>query len=654
MRFQSITLEGMVALGVVVSILAGSSLCFATDEWQRKQYIRAEKALSKGDMKRFHALSAELKEYPLYPYLVYQYLNRQLWKRKAVDVQAFLEKYDDLPVANTLRKRWLKYQAKRQRWGNYLAAYVEQPDDPQLQCYYLLARLKTGATVGLMEDASKLWRVGKSQPSECDPVFSQLYRSELMTADLVLERIRLSIAAGELGLAKYLANYLAQKLSRQEQLLVKRWIALHRGPAQVARMTTELSTPLGREVFAYGLKRWAKRSPQRALDYWEQHRQLGVFSKVERSALDSDMALIAAQKKYPDSIIWLNRITTVTPSLFRARLKVALHAEDWRLLERWTQGEPPEELALKWNYWRARALEKTSQLEQADKLYRKVAQSRDYYGFLAADRLREPYSMNNFPLEVSHDELNRVMNVGGIQRAYEFYQLVKPMQARLEWLAALARLEPTELIIAASIAHRWKHHYEAILTLGKARTYDDLVIRFPILYESILEQNAIKNDLDISFVFGLVRAESLFVEDARSPAGARGLMQVMPQTGKRVARQLRLRKFNSKQLYDAEVNVPIGTKYMSTMLVRYQGNQALAAAAYNAGPSRVKRWLDKTQGCQSPDVWIEQIPFTETRKYVRRVLFYSNIYAWRLQAAAPSISARMGAATSAGVPCLQG
>jgi soluble lytic murein transglycosylase len=183
--------------------------------------------------------------------------------------------------------------------------------------------------------------------------------------------------------------------------------------------------------------------------------------------------------------------------------------------------------------------------------------------------------------------------------------------------------------MAATLAHSWGWYDRALLTLNKAESWDDLIVRFPLAWRDGIEKHAGQRELDPAWVFSVVRQESAFVEDARSPAGALGLMQVMPATGRETARALGWKSFTTAQLTHASTNLPIGTAYLRRMLNHFNGNVVLATAAYNAGPGNVARWL-RPGDCTEPDIWIEQIPFTETRKYVQRILYFASIYDWRL------------------------
>ena len=300
---------------------------------------------------------------------------------------------------------------------------------------------------------------------------------------------------------------------------------------------------------------------------------------------------------------------------------------------------------MRWRYWHARALEETGEPAKAKEIYTELAKERDYYGFLAADKINVAYDMNHHPLPENLEEFNRIESLPAIKRAYEFFKLNMKYPGRREWHHALNNMTSYQMQMAAAVVTQWGWHNRAIFTMGRAKAYDNLELRFPILFDELLNKYAKKRNIDPSWMYGLVRAESAFIEDVRSPAGALGLMQVMPKTGKDTAKRIGLKGFKTSKLKQAETNIPIGSAYMKQMLDRFNGNMILATAAYNAGPHRVSKWLPK-KGCEQPDIWVEHIPFNETRKYVRRVLTYANIYDWRLQTGIKPLKERMPLVTS--------
>lgn len=608
---------------------------------QRKLFVQAQVALRVHDAASFRKIVAVLTDYPLYPYVLYDELRPRLWKATPEEVGLFLSRYGDLPMAADFRRDWLRTLAKRGEWRVFLTFYTPQTDIT-LQCDQLLARISTNNGAYLLEDARTLWLSAHSQPQECNAAFERLYRSDLMTDELVWSRIKLAMAEGETSLASNLGN----RLPPADQQWVTRWIAVYHNPGRWTENPGYEDTEIARAVLLQGVRRLAQTDIDLAISRWPSLRAKYSFTAAEQAETDRLLALRAAQNHHPRAKELLGAVPNsgVDEEVFDWRLRVALQYRDWPILLKWTEGEVPTQDPVRqsWLYWRARALEETGNTEAASGIFRQLSTERDYYAFLAADHMGIPYELNHHPLPEDLREWQRLVELPAVQRSRELYVLGMTYSAGREWQHALEGLTTYQMQIAAMIASNWGWYHRAILTMAKAQSLDDLILRFPVPYEGELREYAGKRNLDLAWVFALVRAESAFLEDARSPAGALGLMQVMPVTARETARSIGLKKFSAVQLLDADTNIPIGTAYLKQMMDRFNGNVVLATAAYNAGPGNVSSWMP-LQDCVEPDVWIERIPITETRKYVQRILYYSSIYDWRLGQDVVPLHERMAA-----------
>ncbi len=642
-RQQRVSLSLLLLVFILLTTLSTSSVFAKSIEEQRKDYLAAKKALDSKQYKTFGQIANTLKDYPLYPYLRYDYILKRLWKVDDAEVIDFLNRYSDLPVANYLRTSWLKLLFKRGHWQTFLDNYLPQ-SDVTMQCYQLQARIKTHNNVFLLEDTRSVWLTGKSLPSQCDPAFELLYKSDLMTNELVWERVRLSMQNNEISLVNFLSN----RLNPEHKALAKQWIQIHNNPYKYTNKPKLEDNVTSREMLVHGILRLARQDVAKAVKRLEVLKNDFSFTPGEIAEVERTLAVRAAKSKSKLASQLLDQIDNyhVNDEVFHFRLRTALANKNWAILKKWTSGQAPEvEFEMRWRYWHARALEETGEQEKANEIFTELAKERDYYGFLAADKVNAPYRMNNYPLPENKEELARIESLPAIQRAYEFFKLNTGYQARREWYHAEKQMTTYQMQIAAKLASQWGWHDRAIFTMTAAGAYDSLEIRFPILFEDIFDKYAKKRKLDRSWVYGLARAESAFIEDVKSPAGALGLMQVMPKTGAQTAKSIGMKGFRVHKLKQAETNIPIGTAYMKQMLDKFDGNIVLATAAYNAGPHRVTQWLPK-QGCESPDVWIEQIPFSETNKYVKRVLSFANVYDWRLGGEIKPIKERMALVTS--------
>jgi len=624
----------IISCGLILLTLLGPATAASpqqTDtrlEQQRRWFVQARNALRTNKLDSFRQLASKLKDYPLYPYLIQYFLDANLWQSKDQDIIAFLKEYSDLPTAVDLRRDWLRYLARRGRWQTFLDNYTPQTDDT-LRCYHLQARLQTNNQAYLLEDARSMWLTGKSIPPQCDAVFDQLYKSDLFTSELVMQRVKLAMEAGNTGLARFLTGFLDDTNKKWVTL----WIEIHNNPAKGTQHPGYEDTPIVREILSHGMQRLAALDIDTAITRWRELQPAYAFERSQIDAIERSIAINAASKQHALARQVLEQVRNelVDEDIFHWRLATALRNKDWPTLLKWTSGEPPlANIRQRWLYWHARALAETGNKEAALALYKTVASERDYYGFLATDKLGTPYNMGHRSLPEDLSEWQRISTRPATLRAHELLLLGMNQSARREWRYAFNDMTSYQMQIAASIAADWGWYDQVILTLGQAKAEDDLNLRFPLPYEQILAGNARKRNLDVSWVYALTRAESIFMEDAQSPAGAMGLMQVMPATGRETAKALGMKKFFTSHLLKADINVPIGTEYLRRMYDRFNRNLILATAAYNAGPSAVNKWLP-VSGCMEPEIWIEQIPFEETRKYVQRILYFASIYDWRLQ-----------------------
>jgi soluble lytic murein transglycosylase len=607
---------------------------------QRQQYLDARAALDAGNLTGFRELAAGLKDYPLYPYLRYAELRREWSGQKDENIRVFLADYADSPLADLLRSSWLKRLGEQQQWPRFVTFY-QGSQSTELQCYKLQAESSEPPTEAWLDQSQALWLVGHSQPDACDPVFERLADSPRMTRELVWSRIRLAFRTGKLGLA----SYLARRLPEQDRRWVGRWRRAHVRPAEMlADPALQSDTVVTRDIVLHALKRLGRRDASAARERWLALRNEYAFSDPQRAELERSLALYAAYERDPNAFAWLSELpaSIVDDKVIEWRARSALRTRNWEGLLASIKSMDTSRLeSSEWRYWRAYALEKLDREAVAMAFFGELAGKRDYYGFLAADHLDWTYTLNHDAIASEEAELTTLLaRHPGLVRARELFLAGETKNARREWRYLLNALTPRELELAALLAHRWGWHDRAILTAARAGHLDDLELRFPVLYEEQVGAVAKAFNLEPAWIFGVMRQESAFMPDARSPAGALGLMQLMPATGRSTARLLELPKPSRQTLLQADPNIRIGSGYLRHILDRFDGNQALATAAYNAGPQRVKRWLPEDESLPGP-LWVDTIPFTETRRYVRAVLAFTTVYESKLERPVTRLSQRM-------------
>lgn len=604
---------------------------------QRQQFLDARNALKKRQVRKFKSLLQGLEQYPLYGYLQYDYLVKRLHKKNNDEIRNFIATYSDSPLSARLQSRWMFNLARRNQWPVFLDEYAKLSErtkkNIKLQCYRLHAKLKTGQEDGLMQEIEQLWTVGHSQPKQCDKVFATWEARGGKTQALVWERIRLAMQNRKISLVKFLSR----SLPKEDRKWVKYWLRMHRRPDRMMNhRAMKKDTPLSREILIHGIKRLVRRDVEAAVSKWEKIKTTHRFTHEETIELDRYLALRAAYRNHPRAAEWLSTLAA-DEDVTIWRVRTALANQEWPEVLSWIEALPEEELhSDQWIYWRARALQEigfgqaeSAYLNMAERNYSKIADRRSYYGFLAADRMQLNYDFEAESVDHREFELSKVIKLPGLTRAYELYRLGFIVEARREWQHAVRDMEDRQLQLAAVLANRWGWYDRAILTVAQAKHYSDLDIRFPMAFQEQVVSSAKRYRIDPAWVYGVVRQESAFMQDARSSAGALGLMQLMPRTARLTARLLKLPIRGKHDILKADKNIQLGSGYLKQLLDKHNGNQVLATAAYNAGPHRVKKWLRATNDVPA-DLWVETIPFHETRKYVKNVLAFTTIFDRRL------------------------
>ena len=618
-------------------LVAGVTCPAIPDAASRSMFVKAERSppKSRDALKRLHGT---LGDYPLFPYVELARLRANLAHFPVHEIEAFLRRYDGEPVTFLLLRRWLRQLADRRQWDKFVEWYPGG-DSIDLRCHHARALLELGDESGALEAAERLWMSGKSRPKACDPVFEVWLRSDRFSASLAWERIGLAMARGNTRLARYLERF----LEPADRPLASAWRKVHAQPQRVHKLKLDGEASRVDSILAHALKRLARRDPAVAaesLDHVDARFELGSDT---RSGIVRRIGLAFATRHEPQAIDWLWRVDPehVDNTTLQWRAAAAVRHSQWdKVIEGIDSMAEEVRGRERWAYWRARALEAIGKEDDARAGFESLARERDYYGFLAADRLGTEYRFNHRPLHVSANASEQVVVMPGMRRALELLALDRMVDARREWHALTGAFGEDELKAASWIARCRDWHGRAILTIARTEERDDLELRFPVAYDDIVQSASSRNDLSPAMVYAIIRQESAFMADARSSAGALGLMQLMPHTGRMLMRSAGRKLRSRRQLLDPNLNVNLGTRYIRSLLAKSGGNFVLAAASYNAGLSRARSWLP-ANGEVEAAVWIDNIPFRETRRYVRRVLAYGAIYEHRLGRRQTRLSALM-------------
>jgi len=579
----------------------------ASEIQQQEQFTRAWQAASRGQRDVFHQLMPGLVDYVLYPYLQYEDLRHRRGSIEAAEMAAFLDAHRD-----------------------------------EIRCYLAQARIVRGQTDGLLPIAQGLWTVGESQPDPCDPVFNWLRKQGGISSGLAWERIRLAMEARQPRLTLYLIRYVAA----DDRIWVERWQQQDRaGYRRLDQARKWSDQEKSRVITDYGLRRLARNDPDRAWKIFESLDGRFSWSQDVRGGILREIALWSAVEGATDTS---SRMRAV-PSDYRDGkllewwVRHNLVQQNWADVSLTITGMPPDlKDDSRWRYWDAQARLQTGDADEGQKLLSKLALEASYYGFLAADHLKKPYTICPQKPQIDPAGVDKLRGQAGFERALELREAGIRNWSRSEWQMATRILDRTGLRLAAALATQENWPDMAIFALGNSGDLRWYEWRFPMEYGAVVDSYARNRNLDPSWVMGLMRSESAMAEDALSSAGARGLMQVMPDTARQLAKRHNISYSGREQLMQAENNIDFGTAYLRDLLDRYGENPVLASGAYNAGPHAVDRWL-KTPKAEDPAIWVETLPYFETRDYIPRVLAFTTIYNWRLQQPVIRISSRMPA-----------
>ena len=582
--------------------------------------------------------STALQAYVIYDYLVAARFRRDLalTPSAALDasVDAFLQAHMGQPVARGLRREWLASLAQRRRWDLFLARSADVTD-PLLACDRLAGRLATADTDGLAAAALARWSLPQRQPAECNDVFAWLRMQGLLTPALAEARARAALAADNPRLARESAADVP--ITRSAALL--QWSDLLETPrSAVTILATHPNLAVEPDALAAGFDKLSHLDAFAAMNLLPQVLARPGMTPALQSRLQRAAALGAAYDHDPRAIAAFDhlQIDASDTQAQEWRARAALWSGDYTRSRTWIELMPTSLAAQpRWRYWHARSVQATANSAAASPLYAKIADLRDYYGYLAADRLHRDYHLNARPSPDDMSMQNAMASEPGLIRAHELLLCGLTDDAGVEWSAVLGGAAPAVKVQAAHLAGRWEWYAQAIATLAQAGEWDDVRLRYPRPYSEPVNEAGKVAGVPVDWILGVMRQESLFRKDAVSRADARGLMQMLPATAIAVARRWRQPVPLKDDLFDPSVAIPLGAAYLRELLERQSGQLALALAAYNAGPGPVARWLpSKTM---EADIWIENIPYTETRAYVQHIVEHIVAFAWVRDAEPPHL-----------------
>ena len=598
---------------------------------QRIHYELAKLALDAKATEKFERHYAMLGDYPLAPYLDYTNLKNSLSTPDYARIDLFFASNRDSFLEARLRQQLVYTLGLKGDWPAFQKYYRDESASTELRCFALYGRYESGDLTAL-DEVADIWTRGKSLPKSCDPLFKVWIKSGKLDSAIAWRRFTSAVDNGKLSLARYIRSLMKGRYLRYADLMLD----AHSSPYLIRKQGKflEQSTEM-QQVIAHGIKRYARINPKDALRQWELYEAQQLFP----AEISTPVKMYLAKRlTYKDHYALAEKLIQSSREIQQSdviaqQLRSALETSDWQKVITWLDMlDEEKQQSDRWLYWRARAQAELGILEgpygHYVDIYANLSAHRSFYGFLAADKLGTEYSLRPAPEDVNPSTLTTVSSLPAMRRAQELWLTDNREEAQAEWVFATRSMNTQELVAAGFLAKKWGWYNGGINAMISGNLWDHLSLRFPLAFKDEIDKVANNTKLEPNLIYAVARQESAFSEKARSSAGAMGLMQLMPATAKQTAQKSGV-PYRINDLYSPEHNLHLGSYYLNQLLEKYNGNRILATAAYNAGPHRVSKWL-KDRGDLPFDVWIETIPFKETRGYVQNVLSYSVIYAYRL------------------------
>lgn len=539
-----------------------------------------------------------------------------------VPTPAFLDFVkESTPLANKLRDKWLYELARTKSWNQYVA-YYQPTSDTNLVCYNQIARYNLGQEDEVLKDAAPIWLVGESRPQACNTLFDLLLKNDKFDQNLITQRITLALDKRNISLARYLLKHYKVPHPKEADQLS----AIHQRPILI---TTLEPGEFNSNLYLYGLKRLVSINMDQAIKVWNLPKSKTIMNETHQQAFLAHVALYKAMRNSEDTLTWFNKIKPqyYNDVLVDWQIRFALKLGHWSRVEQLINNSKNKDLPC-WQYWLARALEAQGKKEQAQVIYEPLAKSRQYYGFLASLRLNKKPSFENEKVTTDLSALKPYQPI--IDQIHSLHLAKQDAQAsRLlnDFISELPKEDASALVYWVDSNLQW--HGKSVYLSNSEKLNNQLMLRFPLAYQNTVKTYAKQYSVPPEFVYAIIRQESGFREDVVSFAGARGLMQVMPRTASVVSKMSKISYSNQDQLFLSQKNINIGIAYLQQLTKRFSNHPVLVAAAYNAGPGQVVYWL-KNHPPKEIDLWIETLPWQETRNYLKNVMAFAVVYQYRL------------------------
>nr|WP_175561527.1 transglycosylase SLT domain-containing protein [Vibrio aerogenes] len=612
-------------LAAVFPAMAGEKMGL---QEQRHLYDQAQQWLDNKQVKKYYRIKSRLESYPLTPYLDYRSILIDMAQKPPIVIRNFINTHAEFPFSSRITAPYLDALARDKKWAVLLQFQKTEPRQEKYRCYYYTAKLKTGSKREAYLGAQSLWLSGQSVSDACNELFSSWEKSEGISEPLILERLFLAFEQRQYRLMKFLKKKIT---SKENQRIAHMLLTTYRHPENVDQFLSH--GPLNDQMLrlvSFGLKKLAYQKPSQAYRFVQQGKLKYLDSKARNTFFEylagvllneDDISLTESMKVWRDKII----ASSQNYLLLERRVREEIRYGDWQGIYDWVNKLSPSLLnTARWQFWLGFSEIKLGQKKSGLDTLEQLSGKRNFYSVAAASYLNRSYVYSEQPLNYDPELIQRYRK--SLDRIHELIDRDKIEASKSEWRWLLGRASLEEQTMLAQYAADSHWYHLTVLATIEARLWEHLELRFPKAYLQFFEFFAEKYKIDPITLISLARQESAMDVRAYSPVGAKGLMQLLPSTARYMAKKYQLSYRNSHDLFNAKKNIELGSQYLTELLERYDGNRVLAFAAYNAGPSRVDLWLERSSGNLDVYRFIEAIPFRETRGYVQNVLMFETYY----------------------------
>lgn len=605
-----------------------------TLQQQRDLYDQAQGWLDHQQVDRYAKVKKKLSSYPLSPYLDYRALLIELDDMSPKQVRNFIDRHKKFPFSARISAPYIESLAKQHKWAELLQFQQHLPIGEEYLCHYYSAKYHVGQKEVAYQGAQSLWVSASSVSDACDDLFSYWQNAGRLTDAIALERGLLAFEQRSLKVMKYAF----QKLKSRQGRRFGHWVeAAYKQPTSVIPHIKQLHAypHFGDQLLVMTVKQLArldvKKGYQLAVKIKRALKHAGKNTQPLFRQLDNHIASRLMFESDDHALESLNRWRdnaikhSGDASLIERRIRLAIYNGNWKSVKDWIELLPTSDKNdSRWGFWLARADIELGKKTLGKKQLKNLLGERSFYSVASATYLGENAEIEEKAAPYHPNKIKPYQTA--ITRIDEMIKRDKWTAAKREWYWLLGRASNSECVALAQYASEQKWYHLSVIATIKAGIWDNLTLRFPVAYKQHFQFYGKKYNVDPVTLMSLARQESAMDQGARSPVGARGLMQLMPKTARYAAKKYKVDYNHTGELDVPEKNIELGSRYLNELLEYYQGNRVLAFAAYNAGPHRVDQWLSGTSGKMDVYRFIESIPFRETRGYVQNILMFETYY----------------------------